>query len=199
MLTSRLLALIVAFIGFLTVASKAMKFRLEDENGSKVIVAEGEIIAGDQARLQAVVTRAGRDKFGNIRMYLNSPGGSVASAFGIVEIMDREEFTTLVTGEAKCASACARPSFNCRGVQKPSEAAICANKRLARHDASLAKLYTDLMHNLAAEEKERIRADQRAWLKYRDSCDGLAVETCVLGRIDRRYQELLNYRASNRP
>jgi uncharacterized protein YecT (DUF1311 family) len=258
-----------------------MGFRLEDENGSKVILADGEIVAGDAARLEAAVAKAGRDKFGNIRMYLNSPGGSVAAAFGMVEVMDREEFTALVTGTARCASACAsivyisarmhlvadggmlglhtcynssdrepldfcnrfvaenavkhgtsygalnmwqsayrpesmawmgadvackyglcgppgvdeteaRPSFDCRGRQIPSETAICANKRLARHEASLAKMYTKLMLTLPADEKGRLRAEQRAWLKYRDSCNDPEIESCLLERIDRRYQELLN-------
>jgi len=291
MLTLRLLIWIATFVGFLTVASQAMEFRLEDESGSNVIVADGEIIAGDPGRLQAATTKAGRDKFGNIRMYLNSPGGSVAAAFGMVEVMDREEFTALVTGDAKCASACAsvvylsarmhlvtdngllglhtcyssldrepldlcnqliaenavkhgtsygavnmwqsayrpesmawlgadaackfglcgppgvdeteaRPSFDCRRVQKSSERAICANKRLSRHEASLSILYTKLIQALPADDRERLRAEQRAWLKYRDSCDGLEIESCLLQRIDLRYQELLNRdlsRIVNRP
>jgi uncharacterized protein YecT (DUF1311 family) len=48
------------------------------------------------------------------------------------------------------------------------------------------------MQKLPADEKERVRAEQRVWLKYRDSCDGPEIESCLLGRIDRRYQELHN-------
>jgi uncharacterized protein YecT (DUF1311 family) len=291
MVTLRRSISIVTLVGFLTVASQAMEFHLEHENGSNVIVADGEIIAGDPGRLQAAAAKAGRDKFGNIRMYLNSPGGSLAAAFGMVEVMDREEFTALVTGDLKCASACAsivylsarmhlvtdngmlglhtcyssldkepldlcnrliaenavkhgtsygavnmwqstyrpesmawlgadvackfglcgppgvdeteaRPSFDCRRVQKPSESAICASGRLSRHEASLANLYTKLIQNSPADERERLRAEQRAWLKYRDSCDGIEIESCLLQRIDLRYQELLSQelsRLSNRP
>jgi uncharacterized protein YecT (DUF1311 family) len=281
----RLLILMVTLGGLLTGTGKAMEFRLEDENGGNVILANGEIVPGDPGRLTAAVAGTGRDKFGNIRMYLNSPGGSVAAAFGMVEVMDREEFTALVTGDGRCASACAsivyisarmhlvtdkallglhtcysssnrepldfcnriiaenavkhgtsygalnmwqssyspesmawlgadvackyglcgppgvdeteaKPSFDCRGAQKPSETAICANKRLARHEASLAKLYTKFMLGLGGGDKERLRAEQRAWLKYRDSCDGVQIENCLLERIDARYQELLNQEIS---
>jgi hypothetical protein len=47
MVTLRLSISIATLVGFLTVASQAMEFRLEHENGSNVIVADGEIIAGD--------------------------------------------------------------------------------------------------------------------------------------------------------
>jgi uncharacterized protein YecT (DUF1311 family) len=281
MLIVRLSILTAALLGCATASSNAMEFRIQNEGGSKVILADGEIVAGDPGRLEALITSAVRDKFGNVRMYLNSPGGSVAAAFGMVEVMDREEFTALVTGDARCASACAsivyisarmhlvagngllglhtcydasnkepldfcnrliaenavkhgtsygalnmwhsgygagtmawmgadiacqyglcgppgvdeteaKPSFDCRAAREPSETAICANKRLARHEASLSKLYAKIMLNSAAAEKERLRLEQRVWLKYRDACDGLGIESCLLKRIDARYEELLN-------
>jgi uncharacterized protein YecT (DUF1311 family) len=85
----------------------------------------------------------------------------------------------------------AKPSFDCRGVQKPSEIAICRNKRLARHEASLANLYARSLLQLGPVEKERLRSEQRGWLKYRDACGGLDIESCLLKRIDARYLELL--------
>jgi hypothetical protein len=90
-------------------ASVAMEFRLahNPEENIKVIISEGPILDGDAARLERIIPNAGRDKYGNIALYLNSPGGSVTAAFEIVEVMDRHEFSALVSSNASCASACA--------------------------------------------------------------------------------------------
>jgi hypothetical protein len=87
----------------------AMEFRIEfdPEEKTNVIAGEGPIVDGDAARLKAIIPGAGRDRYGNIRLYLNSPGGSVAAAFAMVKIMDREEFSAIVSSNAACASACA--------------------------------------------------------------------------------------------
>ena len=86
-----------------------MEFRTvhNPEQDIEVIIGEGPIVDGDAARLEAIVPRAGRDEFGNIPLYLNSPGGSVPAALAIVEVMDRYEFSALVSSNAICASACA--------------------------------------------------------------------------------------------
>ena len=258
----------------------AMEFRIEfnPEEKISVMVGEGAIIAGDAVRLEAVLGKAGRDQYGNIVLYLNSPGGSVAAAFEMVKIMDREEFSALVSSNSVCASACASivyisarfhqvvgsgklgihtcyvengstklpepapfcneqiannayehgtsygtinmwqksyaaesmawigqdvackfglcgppgfdatlaiPSFDCKLAKRPSELAICSNKRLGRHEASLAKTYHQLMEHLPAREKSILRSDQRAWLSYRDNCDGAEIDACLLSRFDR--------------
>jgi hypothetical protein len=87
----------------------AMEFHIEFNPEEKigVIVGEGAIIAGDATRLEAMLGKAGRDEYGNIVLYLDSPGGSVAAAFEMVKIMDREEFSALVASGSICASACA--------------------------------------------------------------------------------------------
>jgi hypothetical protein len=228
------LALLQLFfpVGLLT-AAVCMEFRTgyDPEEHITFIIGEGPIIDGDASRLETIIPQADRDRFGNIPMYLNSPGGSVAAALAIVQLMDRHEFTVIVSSNAICASACASvvyvsarfhqvigtgrlgihscytqsdpaaapepssfcnhviaknayehgtsyssvnmwqkaygpdsvawieqdvackyglcgppgfddtpavPSFNCQLVKKVSEIAICSNKRLARHEASLA-------------------------------------------------------------
>jgi uncharacterized protein YecT (DUF1311 family) len=89
--------------------ASAMDFQIRHnpEMGLKVIIAEGEIKEGDAERLEEVIPQADRDQYGNIPIYLNSPGGSVAAAFEMVRVMDRLEFSALVGSNAVCASACA--------------------------------------------------------------------------------------------
>lgn len=270
----------------LVTSGAAMEFRIEidPEEHISVVIGEGTIIEGDAARLENVIKQADRDRYGNIVLYLNSPGGSVAAAFGMVEVMDREEFTALVSSNAICASACASvvyvsarfhqiigtgklgihscyiknnpadklepstfcndqiaqnainhgtsygavnmwqreygpetmawidkdvacqfglcgppgfddtpatPSFDCRSAKQSSELAICSNKRLARHEASLAKMYFKTITNMPVQEAKRFRAEQRAWLKFRDTCQGPRVEFCLLDRMSSRRKEIV--------
>jgi Lysozyme inhibitor LprI/Clp protease len=236
--------------------------KLDPEHGINVIVAEGPIVQGDASRLEKIIPLAGRDEFGNIPIYLNSPGGSVEAAFAMVEVMERMEFSALVNSDAACASACssiiyisarfhqvlgsgrigihtcysssgpksnpepsamcnhriaenaynhgtsygaidmwashvgpddmawigralaceyglcgppgfddtpAIPSFSCAAATQPSELAICGDKRLARHEASLTKYYHEALNKLSPDERTKFRNTQRAWLKFRDS------------------------------
>jgi uncharacterized protein len=83
------------------------------------------------------------------------------------------------------------PAFDCRTAKQESEIAICSNKRLARHEASLAKVYFKTLKGLPQDEKDKFRAQQRVWLKYRESCKGSDVTSCLLSRIDDRYAEIL--------
>jgi hypothetical protein len=270
----------------MAVASSAMEFHTlhNPEQNIEVIVGEGPIEDGDKERLERIIPLAGRDRYGNIALYLNSPGGSVKAAFEIIESMDREEFSAFVASGDRCASACASivyisarfhqvlgtgllgihtcysvdqksgapepssfcneviaqnavnhgtsygalqmwqrhiapdqvawigqegackyglcgppgfddslavPSFDCVGAKLQSEVAICASKRLARHEASLSKYYFQVMRRLPLNEKEAFRAEQRAWLRYRDSCQGDAVATCLLERMEFRWNEIM--------
>jgi membrane-bound ClpP family serine protease len=90
-------------------SASAMMFRIlwDPEDKSNVIVGEGQIQEGDKERLEKVIPLAGRDRYGNIPLYLNSPGGSVKAAFEIIELMDRQEFSALVASGDRCAFACA--------------------------------------------------------------------------------------------
>ena len=46
----------------------------------------GPIEGGDAERLEKVIPLAGRDQYGSIPLYLNSPGGSVKAAFDMVKV-----------------------------------------------------------------------------------------------------------------
>jgi uncharacterized protein YecT (DUF1311 family) len=289
-MTSRSFACVFVFVTCVVVycfsSAKAMTFRTQwnPEEKINVIVGEGPIEEGDAGRLEKVIPFAGRDSYGNIALYLNSLGGSVKAAFEVVEVMDREEFSALVSSGARCASACASiiyisarfhqvigtgllgihtcyiikgqsgppepssfcneviaqnavnhgtsygavqmwqrhyapdqmawigqdvackyglcgppgfdetlavPSYNCAVAKLPSEIAICSNKRLARHEASLSKFYLETLNAMSATDKERFRVEQRAWLQYRNSCQGDAIDACLLQRMKDRKSEVL--------
>ena len=104
-----LLALVTSIAVLCDSTAKAMTFRIQwsPEEKINVIIGDGPIEDGDAGRLDKVIPLAGRDRYGNIPLYLNSPGGSVAAALAIVEVMDREEFSALVGSGGRCASACA--------------------------------------------------------------------------------------------
>jgi len=84
------------------------------------------------------------------------------------------------------------PSFNCAASRRPSEVAICSNKRLARHEASISRYYSLVLSWLPQEEKQSFRDQQKAWLKYRDSCQGAGIEPCLLQRMKVRSNEIMS-------
>jgi uncharacterized protein YecT (DUF1311 family) len=83
------------------------------------------------------------------------------------------------------------PSFDCRTASRPTETAICSNKRLARHEASLSKFYFETIKNMPSAEGIMFRDEQREWLRYRDTCQGSSIEACLLDRMTAREREIL--------
>lgn len=77
----------------------------------KAIHAMGEIADGDAQQLELLMSKAGRDEYGNVRVYLDSVGGSVDEAMQIVRVFDRHEVTAVVPSGAACLSACASVLF----------------------------------------------------------------------------------------
>lgn len=73
------------------------------------------------------------------------------------------------------------PSFDCRKARSETEIAICADRRLARYDASLASHYKALRTLMPAAEWSSIQASQRKWPAVRDSCGGN--RQCILAEI----------------
>lgn len=101
--------------------SKALQFRYHYQPSQKlnVVVAEGVIQHGDDQKFLRFSQNAGRDRFGNIVLVLNSEGGDVDAAFAMSKAMDRLSVTTIVPDNAVCASACASILYisgNLRGV-----------------------------------------------------------------------------------
>ena len=270
----------------------AMEFTVRFAEGSdaSAIFADGPIVEGDAERFQSLASKTGRDQFGNILVYLNSPGGSVAAAFELVRLMDDIEVTAIVGSGEECVSACsaivflsarlhlvvgtgrlgfhtcymrdkagaaetlprcneaiiqnavdhgtsygalstsflnpsgyygsragpdnavwvgedyacamglcgppgfddtlAVPSFDCGKARSEVETAICADKRLARHEASLAKKYRETFGRLPVDAQLVFKAEQRAWLKSRDQCSGEGLADCVIESIEKRREEV---------
>jgi uncharacterized protein YecT (DUF1311 family) len=83
------------------------------------------------------------------------------------------------------------PSYNCARAKLPSEIAICSNKRLARHEASISKYYLQTLNAMPVADKEMFRVEQRIWLKYRDNCQGDAIDACLLQRMKERSNEVM--------
>jgi hypothetical protein len=108
-----IVAVIVALglIAF-AVPAGAMSFHLaKTKSGLSVVMAKGEITKGDARRLKSALARAGRDQHGTKQLWLDSPGGLVAIALDMADIMDAEGVTTVVGEGALCASACASVLF----------------------------------------------------------------------------------------
>lgn len=80
-------------------------------DGKRYVVASGQIGEGDAGRLRVALQSADRDSFGHKIVALDSSGGSVGGAFAMVEIMDKEQVSTIVMPGAACASACAQILF----------------------------------------------------------------------------------------
>jgi uncharacterized protein YecT (DUF1311 family) len=57
---------------------------------------------------------------------------------------------------------------NCNNLKIQIEMNACAAKQYQREDVRLNKYYKDLVGKLGPSEKERLKAAQRAWIKFRD-------------------------------
>jgi hypothetical protein len=111
----------------------AMNFSIERmSDGSRIVIADGEIIAGDVDRFRTVLKSADRDRFGNKNLALNSGGGLVREALAMVALMDQEKVTTIVPPGAACASACAQIVF-LAGIQR----VVLDGGRLGMHTCSV--------------------------------------------------------------
>lgn len=64
------------------------------------------------------------------------------------------------------------PGFDCRKASTPTEHAICNSPSLWAPDNANAAIYFWMMENVDEATKKRIRAVQRDWLGYRNSCGG---------------------------
>lgn len=91
-------------------AAFALEFSITNP-GTPAVYAAGTIVAGDADKLQEMLTRVPRDRFGLKHLHLNSVGGSVDEAFRMTTIMDSVGVSTLVPPDSTCASACAAILF----------------------------------------------------------------------------------------
>jgi hypothetical protein len=90
----------------------AMEFEIvKATDGQRIVAATGQIVVGDAQRLAGALRSVDRNQWGNKAIFLWSPGGSVAEAFAMVNIMDREKVDTVVRRDMHCASACSQILF----------------------------------------------------------------------------------------
>jgi hypothetical protein len=85
----------------------------DDGQGHKkvVLLAQGEIVQGDAARLQVLLSALPRDDLGLKEIALASDGGLVSEALLMGDVMDREGVYTFVRPGDVCTSACASMLF----------------------------------------------------------------------------------------
>ena len=85
-------------------------------------------------------------------------------------------------------------SFECRNARSDVEQVICSSRDLARLDRRMAEAYqSKLVWATDARDAERMRAQQRAWLRTRDtSCRVAAVSmvACLSPLYQKRIKEL---------
>lgn len=85
-------------------SAKALHFTLERaESGRIYVYASGDIVEGDTDRLEALL-HAG--KIEERWVVLDSPGGDVLEGMILGQFFDYHRFTTIVTHEDRCLSAC---------------------------------------------------------------------------------------------
>lgn len=85
-------------------------------------------------------------------------------------------------------TAHAQPSFDCKAAATPVEKAICADPTLADADTEIAGAYKTLQSLSGAADRERLRAEQKAWLTQRNQCAtaSSSVATCLGPVLDAR-------------
>ena len=129
--------LLALVLGLAAAPASAMSFHFAKKAGIQVVLAKGDIKRGDAKRLARALQKAGRDKHGTKQLLLDSPGGLVAEAFLMAEIMHDAGVSTVVPKGALCASACASVLFvsgRYRTVDKGGALAIhsCYDSRSGR-------------------------------------------------------------------
>jgi hypothetical protein len=110
----RILVALVLAAAIMVASASAQAMTLQfatTGDGLKVVVASGEIGRGDARRLQRALEKAGRDSHGTKRLYLEGPGGQVAEALKMAEIITAAGVSTIVRKGKICASACASILF----------------------------------------------------------------------------------------
>lgn len=101
------------------------------------------------------------------------------------------------------AGAAWAASFDCAKARTPDEQLICGNPELSRADEHLAESYKALIggvqaHGLDTAVRDRLRAEQRAWLTRRNAVCGVTATTrlttanraelasCLRGEVEER-------------
>lgn len=112
----------------LATQSPAASFTRDDTISAGTILVEGEIEAGDAAKLMALIRTGGRP-FG-YTMWLNSGGGSFAEGLKISKLVREYGVGTVVGPGASCKSACAIIFMH--GTEKGGDDFVGLSRKLSR-------------------------------------------------------------------
>lgn len=87
------------------------------------------------------------------------------------------------------------PSFSCQKALTAAEELICNHSELAGLDHEVSDAYRRLLNTLEGAPRQRLRADQRSWLKERDKCATVNSdrELCIEDAFRRRLSALRNF------
>ncbi|WP_411755559.1 lysozyme inhibitor LprI family protein [Serratia sp. (in: enterobacteria)] len=94
---------------------------------------------------------------------------------------------SLTLGASTAAHAA---SFDCAKATSNVEHSICNNPDLSSLDGQLSENYQSAMANLAGDQADALRTEQRSWLKQRDTCNGQ--ESCLSDLLSQRAAQLQN-------
>jgi len=79
------------------------------------------------------------------------------------------------------------PSFDCKKANNQAEKMICTNSYITKQDIYLAANFRNIKMAITSSEQEKLVADQRKWLKQRNSCK---TEECLINAYRTRLKEL---------
>lgn len=77
--------------------------------------------------------------------------------------------------------------FDCAKAASAVEKSICSNGSLSELDSRLSHLYRDTLAEVSGRDAERVKNDQRAWIKERNRCGD---DKCLADSYSKRIEEL---------
>jgi uncharacterized protein len=93
-----------------------------------------------------------------------------------------------------------KTSFDCAQARSRVERTICGNKDLADADQKMAELYKRLLPGLLGDEKNRLKHEQRNWIRTRELCGSSnVIIDCLKDQYDKRIYALDEYGKPSNP
>lgn len=106
--------------------------------------------------------------------------------------MKRSQTITVSVLVALIAGATADPaaaqSFNCRNATHADEVEICRDRLLSDLDEQLASVYAEKRQRLGQAQRQKLKSDQRAWLRQRRQCSN--DNECIFDLYEQRLKQI---------
>jgi uncharacterized protein YecT (DUF1311 family) len=130
--------------------------------------------------------------------------------YGVRGLGDVMKFRIVIAAALFAAPAMAQDDkkIDCANAQVQFEMNICANRAYEAADKSLNEIYLKILASEDASGKNRLKAAQRAWLKFRDlECDfesavneggtmyPMVYSGCLQGLTEERTKQLRYYQS----